>query len=48
MAVKCSNLGEAHEKIREVVGDMRYNMKLMYSFAMGEKDEKGEIKVREV
>ena len=48
MAVKCSNLGEAHEKIREVVGNMRYNMKLMYSFAMGEKDEKGEIKVREV
>jgi len=39
------DFGESHEKIREVVGDMRYNMKLMYYFAMGEKDEKGEIKM---
>jgi len=39
------DFGEASDKIKEASGKQRYNMKITYYFAMGEKDENGEIKL---
>jgi len=39
------DFGEASDKVKEASGKQRYNMNITYFFAMGEKDENGEIKM---